>query len=80
MTRVGYTGFPIDFDSLAFWSHRITSVTAMLHIRFSERDEEWQSGIDLMKHYLSGFATRYKLYGRLDLCNMLEYLKYLTNE
>lgn len=71
MTRVGYTGLPIDFDSLAFWSHRITSVTAMMHIGFSERDGEWQSGVDLMKHYLGGFETRYKLYGKLHLLNLL---------
>lgn len=64
MTEVGYTGSPIDFDTLAYWSHRLIPDTAMMHIKFGERNDEWQAELDLMKYYLHGLASRYKLYGK----------------
>ncbi|KAH9216898.1 hypothetical protein DL95DRAFT_522367 [Leptodontidium sp. 2 PMI_412] len=62
MTQVGYTGSPIDFDTLAYWSHRLIPDTAMMHIKFGDRNGEWQEGLDLMKFYLRGIESRYKLY------------------
>ncbi|KAK0125399.1 hypothetical protein ONS95_000583 [Cadophora gregata] len=62
MTRVGYTGSPIDFHGLAYWSHRLVPDTAMMHIKYGERDDDWQSGLDLMKFYLCGLEPRFKLY------------------
>ncbi|KAH7342752.1 hypothetical protein BKA65DRAFT_400962 [Rhexocercosporidium sp. MPI-PUGE-AT-0058] len=66
MTQVSYTGSPIDFDTLAYWSHRIVPDTAMMHIKFGERNNEWQAGLDLLKYYLRGIESRYKLYGKLQ--------------
>ncbi|KAH7419276.1 hypothetical protein BKA64DRAFT_12764 [Cadophora sp. MPI-SDFR-AT-0126] len=62
MTRVGYTGSPIDFHGLAYWSHRLIPDTAMMHIKYGERNDDWQSGLDLMKFYLRGLGPRFKLY------------------
>lgn len=64
MTQVGYTGSPIDFHGLAYWSHRLIPDTAMMHIKHGERNDDWQSGLDLMKFYLRGLEPRFKLYGR----------------
>ena len=63
MTQVAYTGAPLDFDSLAYWCHRLVAETALMHIKFGERNEEWQTGLDTMKFYLRGIEPRYKLYG-----------------
>ncbi|KAG4436162.1 hypothetical protein IFR05_008366 [Cadophora sp. M221] len=60
---LGYTGSPIDFDTLAYWSHRLIPDTAMMHIKFGQRNDEWQAGLDLMKYYLRGIESRYNLYG-----------------
>jgi len=62
MTQVGYTGSPIDFHGLAYWSHRLIPDTAMMHIKHGERNDDWQSGLDLMKFYLRGLEPRFKLY------------------
>jgi hypothetical protein len=60
--RQGASGLPLDMDTLAFWAHHMVFVTAMMHIKYGNRDEFWASDLDLMIDYLRYFAPRYTLY------------------
>lgn len=60
--RQGASGLPLDLDTLAFWAHHMVFVTAVMHIKFGSRDEDWVSDLDLMIDYLRYFAPRYALY------------------
>ena len=63
----GMTGMPMDLDTLAFWTHNMIYVAAILHIKFSIRDERYTSDLEAMIEYLRYFAPRYKLYSTLIL-------------
>lgn len=62
-SRASFQGVPMDFDGIAFWAHRITAIAALIYIQFGERNEEWESDLEILKNYLRYYAPRYKLYG-----------------
>lgn len=62
--REGMGGMPMDLDTLAFWSHQMIYVNALMHIKFGIRDENYASDLEIMIDYLRYFAPRYRLYSR----------------
>ena len=66
VAKQGKTGMSLDLDTLAFWSHHVVYVAAMMHIKFGIRDEEWASDLEFMTDYLRYLASRYKLYSMLN--------------
>jgi hypothetical protein len=57
------TGNPLDIDAMAFWAHGICAKAALVHIKYSVRDEQWESELEVLKTYLRFFKPRYKIYG-----------------
>lgn len=70
MTRLSFSGVPMDLDALSFSSHKMIAVAAMLWIdeRFEMRtigsQEEWEEGKEVCKIYMRYFAPRYELYSK----------------
>lgn len=60
--KQSFQGVPFDFDGCAFWAHRIPVVSAMMHIQFAERDEDWEADLEVLKKHLRYYAPRYRLY------------------
>ena len=48
---------------MAFWAHSICAKAALVHIKYSVRDEQWESELEVLKTYLRFFKPRYKIYG-----------------
>ena len=67
MLKHSQTGEPIDLNKLAYFSHRIVFIAAIMHIRFGDRDEKWAVDLETFKHYMRYFEPRYKLYGILSV-------------
>jgi hypothetical protein len=57
------TGKPWEIDRLAFWSHRLCALAALVHVKYGFRDEEWGSDLQALKSQLQYFEPRYKIYG-----------------
>jgi hypothetical protein len=70
MTKAGNVGRPLDYDAMAFWAHAQCAQAALAHIRFGERNEEWEADLEMLKGYLRGFMGRFGLYGKLNLFEM----------
>jgi hypothetical protein len=64
MTKLSFSGVPMDLDGLSFSSHRMITVSALLWIdeRFAQKDAEWEEGVEDCKIYLAYLAPRYELY------------------
>jgi hypothetical protein len=54
---------PVDFDGRTFWTHSLFAKSALIHIKYTARDEQWASDLEALKHYLRYFAPRYKIHG-----------------
>ena len=72
MTKAGSVGRPLDYDAMAFWAHAQCAQAALVHIRFGERNEEWEADLDMLKGYLRGFSGKFGLYGKLILFDLFE--------
>lgn len=70
-TKAAFEGVPMDFDGLAFWCHRIVVLSALVHIQFEKRTDEWESDLEILKTYLRYYAPRFKLHG-MKLCPRLK--------
>lgn len=46
-------GKPLKFDRMAFWSHKIAYLAAMVHVRLGERNSAWEADFEVLKKYLS---------------------------
>jgi hypothetical protein len=62
VSRLAVTGMPMDFDSLAFWSHKCVHSAALMHIKYGNRDEHWKSDLEVLKAYLTVLKDRFGIY------------------
>lgn len=72
ITKAGSAGLPIDFDTLAFWSHYMAYLGGLMHIKYGIRDENWAADVEYMIDYLRYLAPRYKLYSMLRVRKVSE--------
>jgi hypothetical protein len=63
MTRSTDIGRPLDFDTLAFWSHEIVFRGAMTRLKVGMRDENFEEDLEVCKEYLKLFRPRYGVHG-----------------
>jgi hypothetical protein len=57
----------MDLDVVGYWCHRIVYLSAMVHIKYGERDGDWDVMIEKCKSYLEYVAPRYRIYSKLCL-------------
>ena len=66
MTRSTDIGRPLDFDTLAFWSHEIVFRGAMTHLKLGIRDENFEEDLEVCNDYLKLFSPRYGVHGKFQ--------------
>lgn len=54
---------PAEFEGRSFWTYTLFAKSALIHIKYNVRDEQWESDLEALKNYLRYYAPRYKFHG-----------------